>query len=412
MFFAESPVRIKVESDWNLYDSMFEETVTRSANNEVESNSSTTVQIPLTDLNSTRPSQDIIRPSSMETFGPKEGFCGTIKSEAPYETDSNPSLLYICVSPLRSPASRTLDIEENTSSTSSSHLSNYHSSSVRTKTTQKCRTRQKHVKSLGKTYPTKKCGFHREGKTLKIPCSTCRLKCFQMFTSQQREDIFNEFWKLDDYTKQCDFITKFVKVYNPKYVSQDTSSTTNFESKRKKYNKYFLPFTDPGREIPRNVLVCKTMFLNTLSIGERAVHMALSNDCSVDRSITSDHCEGTANDPTNGRRDSAEGVGAKSHEKRELSWPSREQLFVVCQQRLEISRSITESKPLTGAERQRRYLQKLKNSNPEKLKELKEKNLEQTKRKYRKVNDLNEEERELQRQKWRKQKQNRKHRYK
>ncbi|CAH2085723.1 unnamed protein product [Euphydryas editha] len=292
MFFVESPVRIKVESDWNLYDSMFEETVTRSANNEVESNSSTTVQIPLTDLNSTRPSQDIIRPSSMETFVPKEEFCGIIKSEAPYETDSNPSLFNIYVSPLRSPASRTLENEENTSSTSSSQLINYHSSSTSTKTTQKCRTSQKHVKSLRKTYPTKKSGVHGKGKMLKVPCSTCRLKCFQKFTSQQREHIFNEFWKLD-YTKQCDFITKYVIVYNFKYVSQDTSRTIHFESKRKKNIKYYLPFTYPGREISRNVLVCKRMFLNTLSIGERKVYAVLSKYSLVDKFISPDHCGGT-----------------------------------------------------------------------------------------------------------------------
>ncbi|CAH2085722.1 unnamed protein product [Euphydryas editha] len=278
---------------------MFEETVTRSANNEVGSNASTKVQIPLNDLNSTTPSQDIIRQSSMETFLPKEEFCGIIKSEVPYETDSNPSLFNVYVSPLQSLVSRTLEIEENTSSTSSSQFSNYHSLSVSTQTTPKCRTSPKHVKSLDKTYPTKKSGVHREGTTIKIPCSsTCRLKCFEKFTSQQREHIFNAFWKLDDYRKQCDFITKYVKVYNRTYVSQDTSCTINFGSKRRKTIKPFLPFTDPGCEIPRNVLVCKTMFLNTLSISERLVYTALSNNCLVERSISPDHCGFTINDPT------------------------------------------------------------------------------------------------------------------
>lgn len=45
--------------------------------------------------------------------------------------------------------------------------------------------------------------------------------------------------------------------------------------------------------------------------------------------------------------------------------------------------------PLTGAERQRRYRQKLIQENPEKLLQQKKENLERTKKKYKKVGELN-----------------------
>lgn len=61
--------------------------------------------------------------------------------------------------------------------------------------------------------------------------------------------------------------------------------------------------------------------------------------------------------------------------------------------------------PLTGAERQRRYRQKLSQQNPEKLLQQKRENLERTKNKYKKVSELNETQQNLQREKWRREKQ-------
>lgn len=47
-------------------------------------------------------------------------------------------------------------------------------------------------------------------------------------------------------------------------------------SRRKKSIKYCLPLIESNSDVPNKVFVCKTMFLNTLSIGERTVQTALA----------------------------------------------------------------------------------------------------------------------------------------
>lgn len=61
--------------------------------------------------------------------------------------------------------------------------------------------------------------------------------------------------------------------------------------------------------------------------------------------------------------------------------------------------------PLTGAERQRRYRQKLMKENPEKYLKQKKENLERIKKQYKKINELTENLQKLRRKKWRKEKQ-------
>ncbi|CAG4934073.1 unnamed protein product [Parnassius apollo] len=63
-------------------------------------------------------------------------------------------------------------------------------------------------------------------------------------------------------------------------------------------------------------------------------------------------------------------------------------------------------RPLTAAERQRRYRERLKLVNPEKWEEMRKKNLLRTKMKYRPVNQLNEVEKTIKRREWRRFKRN------
>lgn len=68
----------------------------------------------------------------------------------------------------------------------------------------------------------------------------------------------------------------------------NTHTSTKAESRRKKTLKYSLPLTEPNSNNTNTVLVCKTMFLITLSIGERTVNTAVSKCCSGGRSISPD----------------------------------------------------------------------------------------------------------------------------
>uniref|UniRef100_A0A1E1WD28 Uncharacterized protein n=1 Tax=Pectinophora gossypiella TaxID=13191 RepID=A0A1E1WD28_PECGO len=61
--------------------------------------------------------------------------------------------------------------------------------------------------------------------------------------------------------------------------------------------------------------------------------------------------------------------------------------------------------PLTSAERSRRYREKIKKENPEKLNAQRLKNLQRIKSKKKKISEMNEEEAEKRRQVWRKEKQ-------
>ncbi|KAG6464304.1 hypothetical protein O3G_MSEX014426 [Manduca sexta] len=130
--------------------------------------------------------------------------------------------------------------------------------------------KRKCLKNLGKAYLSRN-GVQREGKILKPPCSiTCRLKCFQKFNAQERKRIFTSFWQIADHCRQWHYIVNHTEVGDTKYPS-----TSNAVSRRKKSIKYYLPLMESNSGIPNKVCVCKTMFLNTLSVGERTVQTAL-----------------------------------------------------------------------------------------------------------------------------------------
>lgn len=148
--------------------------------------------------------------------------------------------------------------------------------------------KRKCLKNLGKAYLSRN-GVQRDGKILKQPCpGTCRLKCFQKFDELQRERIFSSFWKIGDHCRQWDYIVNHTEVGDTKYPS-----TINVESRRKRTVKYCLPLIESKSDLPNKVFVCKTMFLNTLSIGERTVQTALAKWRSGGGSVSPDRRGGT-----------------------------------------------------------------------------------------------------------------------
>ncbi|CAB3250328.1 unnamed protein product [Arctia plantaginis] len=137
--------------------------------------------------------------------------------------------------------------------------------------------KRKRLKNLGKAYLSRN-GVLRDGKILKPPHPiTCRLKCYQKFNAQDRNRIFTSFWQIGDHCRQWDYIVNHTKV----------NFTNNF-SRRKKSIKYCLPLLESNSDIPNKVSVCRTMFLNTLSVGERTVQTALAKWRSVSGSISPD----------------------------------------------------------------------------------------------------------------------------
>lgn len=120
-----------------------------------------------------------------------------------------------------------------------------------------CNTGQKYINSSGKIIPA---------RTMDPGClETCRLRCDQKISMKDREQIFTEFWKIDDHIRQWDFINKHMELLKPKQCSLDA-----LNHNRKYSRHYYLPV---GTEM---INVCKSMFLDTLSVPNPTFDTAIS----------------------------------------------------------------------------------------------------------------------------------------
>lgn len=121
--------------------------------------------------------------------------------------------------------------------------------------------KRKFAKNQGKSFINAR-GKEVPAKGLKEPCNEkCRLKCSSKFDENQRNKIFQKFWDLGDRQRQWEFVIRFTKKI-PK--RRQTTETTKHDRKNTFF--YFLPDSKT-----QNVKVCKTMFLNTISAGERII---------------------------------------------------------------------------------------------------------------------------------------------
>lgn len=106
-------------------------------------------------------------------------------------------------------------------------------------------------------------------KLLKSPCpATCRKKCSEKISEENRAKIFKMFWNIGDHSRQWDFLTKYATKHMKKRI------TTDKNTKRLSTIFYTLPIYETDNVI-RNIPVCKTMFLNTLSISFNFLYTAL-----------------------------------------------------------------------------------------------------------------------------------------
>lgn len=93
--------------------------------------------------------------------------------------------------------------------------------------------------------------------------ATCRFKCHQRLSIENRQRLFSDYWKLGDKTRQFDFLRGQIILKEPKEHKQGAQKV------RQQSVTYFFN----GRN-GEHIKVCQTMFLDTLGICEQTVRTA------------------------------------------------------------------------------------------------------------------------------------------
>ncbi len=104
-----------------------------------------------------------------------------------------------------------------------------------------------------------------QGRAVKAKdCTTCRRKCSTHINEEQRADIFNHFWGMEDKNRQRDFVIHHVQKEEKKRQSKPGSRRQNTLT-------YSLIINDA------KVKVCKDFFLKTLDVSEKFTRSALAS---------------------------------------------------------------------------------------------------------------------------------------
>ena len=86
------------------------------------------------------------------------------------------------------------------------------------------------------------------GKTVKAKCvkpkdcSRCRYKCSEHINDRKRQEVFDEYWKLDTYERKKDFICSRVKEAQTKTYMNATGDGP--VSKKRKLSRTFTMLVD------------------------------------------------------------------------------------------------------------------------------------------------------------------------
>lgn len=124
------------------------------------------------------------------------------------------------------------------------------------------------LKNAGQAYISQN-GKRRRKKELLKPCNkSCKLRCYDKLSEEERRVIFNEFWAIGDHSKQYHFIVDNI-------VKMKTKRTviSHGISRRTCTNVYHLPYNQ--NRPPTKLIVCKAMFVNTLNCGDKMIRTAL-----------------------------------------------------------------------------------------------------------------------------------------
>ncbi|KAL4714240.1 hypothetical protein ACJJTC_009592 [Scirpophaga incertulas] len=129
-------------------------------------------------------------------------------------------------------------------------------------------SKRKRLKNTGEAYNSRN-GKIRDKKNICGPCqSTCKLKCFEKFEEETRCAIFNKFWAVGNHSQQYNFIVNYVVRINKK------RTITQGQSRRSYTYIYHLPVNQNNQTT--KLVVCKSMFLNTISCGPKMIRTAMS----------------------------------------------------------------------------------------------------------------------------------------
>lgn len=149
------------------------------------------------------------------------------------------------------------------------HLANHKEAVLKSNKTGKIKqivNEHKSARQKGEPY-VDAAGTSRNKRQVKPACeSTCHMKCFSKFTSEQRLSVHKAFWSLNDAEKR--------KFYN-EHLSKKSIVRRKQGEIIRKHNytvKYSLTIDD------MRVKVCRIMFINTLDISVHRIYHFMSKD--------------------------------------------------------------------------------------------------------------------------------------
>lgn len=129
-------------------------------------------------------------------------------------------------------------------------------------------TENKVRKARGQSYESR-AGQKKRNKMLQTGCGpTCRMKCHQKLSEEERSVILKNYWALGDVTKQRTFIISHV-------TDREKKKNAGVKTRRCKTLSYSFQYEDSRH------LVCKTFFLHTLNITDQVVRTALAKRTST-----------------------------------------------------------------------------------------------------------------------------------
>ncbi|GFO11281.1 hypothetical protein PoB_003778600 [Plakobranchus ocellatus] len=121
------------------------------------------------------------------------------------------------------------------------------------------RTVRKRFRNSGKSYVSSR-GKAILAKAMKPPCvESCALKCTQKFSEEERQSIFEDFWRQGDKREQQHFIVR--------HTEETALKRKRVGSKRRNTTFRYFFYGKEKRE-----QVCRTFFLNTLDIRPNATY--------------------------------------------------------------------------------------------------------------------------------------------
>ncbi|CAG9782066.1 unnamed protein product [Diatraea saccharalis] len=122
--------------------------------------------------------------------------------------------------------------------------------------------KNKLLKNSGQSYTGVRSKKVYPSKSIRDSCN-CKKKCCEKFNEESRKAIFESYWRIGDHEGQWQYILRYIIVNNIKRMQIERKAN------RLQTITYFLPLNGSKEQ------VCKSFFLNTLSISERSVYTAI-----------------------------------------------------------------------------------------------------------------------------------------